>query len=71
MAPTSPSLAATHPVDAAALDAYLAQNLDGYAGPVRIERFSGGQSNPTYRLDTPDRSYVMRCKPGSKASKAR
>ena len=67
MAPTSPSLAATHPVDAAALDAYLAQHLDGYAGPVRIERFSGGQSNPTYRLDTPERSYVMRSKPGPAA----
>ncbi len=67
MAPTSPSLAATHSVDTAALDAYLAQHLEGYAGPLRIERFSGGQSNPTYRLDTPERSYVMRSKPGPAA----
>src|SRR5690606_34914730 len=26
--------------------------------------FKGGQSNPTYKLSTPARSYVMRSKPG-------
>jgi aminoglycoside phosphotransferase (APT) family kinase protein len=29
-----------------------------------VEMFKGGQSNPTYKLITPARSYVMRAKPG-------
>lgn len=50
-------------VDADALARYLVEHLNGFRGPLRIERFKGGQSNPTYRLDTPDGSYVMRTKP--------
>jgi len=38
----------------------------GYAGPLIVQQFKGGQSNPTYRLDTPGRSYVMRRKPFGK-----
>jgi aminoglycoside phosphotransferase (APT) family kinase protein len=38
--------------------------LPGYAGPLQIEKFAGGQSNPTYKLITPHRVYVMRAKPG-------
>ena len=33
------------------------------AGPLAYSKFAGGQSNPTYRLDTPARSYVLRRKP--------
>jgi aminoglycoside phosphotransferase (APT) family kinase protein len=51
-------------VDIGALDAYLARHLVGYAGPLQVERFKGGQSNPTFRLVTPERSFVMRSKPG-------
>jgi aminoglycoside phosphotransferase (APT) family kinase protein len=29
-----------------------------------VEQFKGGQSNPTYKLVTPARAYVMRSKPG-------
>jgi len=54
----------TLPFDAAALQAYLAQHLPGFEGPVHIEQFKGGQSNPTYRLSTPGQRYVMRSKPG-------
>ena len=50
--------------DIAALERYLSAHLPGYAGPLRVEQFEGGQSNPTYRLDTPAISYVMRTKPG-------
>ncbi len=50
--------------DVAALTAWLEQNLDGFAGPLRVESFKGGQSNPTYKLITPHRNYVMRAKPG-------
>ena len=53
-----------HAFDTGALSAWLAQHLDGFAGPVAVEMFKGGQSNPTYLLKTPGKSYVMRCKPG-------
>jgi aminoglycoside phosphotransferase (APT) family kinase protein len=52
-----------HAVDLGALQAHLSRHLDGFAGPLTVERFSGGQSNPTYRLVSPGRSYVMRSKP--------
>ncbi len=51
-------------VDEEALAAYLNEHLDGFKGPLTLEIFKGGQSNPTYKLMTPGRSYVMRAKPG-------
>jgi aminoglycoside phosphotransferase (APT) family kinase protein len=51
----------------AALERYLRENIDGFNGPIRIERCGGGRSNPTYVLHTPDKSYVMRTKPGPQA----
>jgi aminoglycoside phosphotransferase (APT) family kinase protein len=53
-----------HKFDAAVLEAWLAKNIDGFNGPLTVEMFKGGQSNPTYKLNTPSRSYVMRAKPG-------
>ncbi|RZI78268.1 MAG: phosphotransferase family protein [Variovorax sp.] len=53
-----------HAFDIAALTAWLQQNLEGFEGPLTVEMFKGGQSNPTYKLLTPKRSYVMRAKPG-------
>ncbi len=53
-----------HILDAVALDHWLRSNLPGYVGPLTLEMFKGGQSNPTYKLNTPARSYVMRAKPG-------
>ena len=50
--------------DLSALTAYLEQHLTGFEGPVTAEIFKGGQSNPTYKLITPNKSYVMRAKPG-------
>ena len=35
-------------MDAEALAAWLAREIDGFAGPLTIEQFKGGQSNPTY-----------------------
>jgi aminoglycoside phosphotransferase (APT) family kinase protein len=55
---------AAHAFDVAALQAWLEKNLDGFTGPLSVEAFKGGQSNPTYKLITPSRSYVMRAKPG-------
>ncbi|WP_288254310.1 phosphotransferase [uncultured Hydrogenophaga sp.] len=53
-----------HAFDVAALERWLAPRLDGFAGPLTVEMFKGGQSNPTYKLITPQRAYVMRAKPG-------
>ncbi len=53
-----------HAFDVSALTAWLEKNLDGFKGPLTVESFKGGQSNPTYKLITPQCSYVMRAKPG-------
>jgi aminoglycoside phosphotransferase (APT) family kinase protein len=53
-----------HAFDTAALSAWLAVHVAGFAGPLTVEMFNGGQSNPTYKLITPAQTYVMRAKPG-------
>jgi aminoglycoside phosphotransferase (APT) family kinase protein len=57
-------LTGAHAFDIVALQAYLQQHLPGFAGPLTVEQFKGGQSNPTYKLVTPQASYAMRSKPG-------
>jgi len=57
-------VAESHAFDIAALQAHLEARLPGFAGPLTVEQFKGGQSNPTYKLVTPTQSYVMRSKPG-------
>ena len=52
--------------DETALSRWMAQNIDGFAGGLTVEQFKGGQSNPTYRLRTPEKSYVLRRKPPGK-----
>jgi aminoglycoside phosphotransferase (APT) family kinase protein len=46
-----------------ALDAWMRDHVTDYAGPLSVEQFKGGQSNPTYKLITPSRTYVLRRKP--------
>ena len=53
----------SHRFDEGALDRWMAANVDGYGGPLEVRQFKGGQSNPTYQLITPGRTYVMRRKP--------
>ena len=53
-----------HRFDTAALEHWLGQHMAGFEGPLQVEMFKGGQSNPTYKLNTPNASYVMRAKPG-------
>jgi aminoglycoside phosphotransferase (APT) family kinase protein len=50
-------------IDAARLAAYLQARLPDFAGPLVVRQFKGGQSNPTYLLETPARRYVLRRKP--------
>jgi aminoglycoside phosphotransferase (APT) family kinase protein len=60
-------VAEQHAFDVAVLERYLVAHLPGFAGPLAVEQFKGGQSNPTYKLLTPARAYVMRAKPGPSA----
>ncbi len=53
-------------LDAARLEQYLAAQIDRFDGPLTISQFKGGQSNPTYLLQTPGRRYVLRRKPPGK-----
>lgn len=53
-----------HSFDIAVLQEWLSANLTGFQGPLSVEMFKGGQSNPTYKLITPTKNYVMRAKPG-------
>ncbi len=55
-----------HRLDEAALHAWLAANVEDYTGPLTLNQFKGGQSNPTYQLVTPTRKYVLRKKPSGK-----
>jgi len=56
-----------HRFDVGRLADHLASALPGFAGPLEVKQFQGGQSNPTYLLTTPAASYVMRSKPGPAA----
>lgn len=50
-------------VDTAALERWLADHVADFAGPATLRQFKGGQSNPTYLVETPARRYVLRRKP--------
>jgi aminoglycoside phosphotransferase (APT) family kinase protein len=50
-------------LDEAAVEEYLREQVPAIRGPLAVERLSGGQSNPTYRLRADDRSYVLRKQP--------
>lgn len=74
MAPTPPSGAGpvreAHRLDETKLDAWMRQNVPGYAGDLQVRKFEGGQSNPTYWLADQERAYVLRKKPPGKLLKS-
>jgi len=55
--------------DVAALEAWMAASVAGFRGPLTVEQFSGGQSNPTFKLTAPSGRYVMRRKPPGRVLK--
>jgi aminoglycoside phosphotransferase (APT) family kinase protein len=59
-------VADAHRFDVAALERYLDAHVPGFRGPVQVEQFRGGQSNPTFKLVTPGHTYVLRRKPPGK-----
>jgi aminoglycoside phosphotransferase (APT) family kinase protein len=52
--------------DVGRLEPYLRDHVEGFAGPITVQQFKGGQSNPTYLIETPARRYVLRRKPPGK-----
>lgn len=58
-----PAAATSSELDLSRLQPWLAAHVDGCSGPITVTKFSGGQSNPTYRIDASGRSYVLRRKP--------
>ena len=57
---------AAHRLDAARIARWLEAEVAGFRGPLSIEPFKGGQSNPTYKLSAPSGRYVLRRKPAGK-----
>lgn len=50
-------------LDEAKLTQWFEANVEGFAGPLSVSKFKGGQSNPTYKIETPGGNYVLRRKP--------
>jgi len=55
-----------HRIDEASLARWMQDHVEGFQGPLKVLQFRGGQSNPTYKLATPGRAYVMRRRPFGK-----
>ena len=55
-----------HRFDVDALEKWMEREVPGFTGPLCVEQFKGGQSNPTYKLIGPKRTYVLRRKPPGK-----
>ena len=52
--------------DTARLHAWMQTHIAGFAGPIEVRQFAGGQSNPTFLVQSPSRRYVLRRKPPGK-----
>jgi len=50
-------------LEEAALASWMEAHVEGFRGPLAVSKFKGGQSNPTYRLQSPSGAYVLRRKP--------
>jgi len=61
----SVSAAGRHRLDTGALEALLRDR--GFSGPLAVEQFEGGQSNPTYLITGKSGRLVLRAKPGPAA----
>jgi len=59
-----------HSFEPASLEEYMRSHVEGFHGPLSVRQFKGGQSNPTYLLESPSGRYVMRRKPPGKLLKS-
>ena len=65
---TAPSLFPDVEGNAALLQAWLQDRLEGFGGVMEVERLHGGRSNPGWRLRTAHRDCVLRARPGPRAN---
>ena len=65
-APVLVEVREAHAFDTARLDTWLADRLDGFGGGLRVRQFEGGQSNPTFLIESAARRVVLRKKPPGK-----
>ena len=59
-----------HRFDEMRLQDFMANHVEGFKGPIEVEQFKGGQSNPTYRITARSGKYVLRRKPPGKLLKS-
>lgn len=52
-----------HEFDQEALRRFLAERADGFDGEIAVRQFEGGQSNPTFLIESGGREYVLRKQP--------
>src|SRR5271154_7087757 len=57
---------AQHTFDTARLAEWMRAHIEGFSSPIDVQQFAGGQSNPTFLVQSPDRRYVLRRKPPGK-----
>lgn len=50
-------------LDEGRLAQWFEANVEGFAGPLAVRKFKGGQSNPTYKIEAASGNYVLRRKP--------
>lgn len=58
------------PDNLAALTTYLEAHVTGFKGPMTLEKFVGGQSNPTFKVSAQSGTYVLRKQPSGKLLKS-
>ena len=63
-------MTATSQLDANLLSEYLSQTIADFSGAIDITKFDGGQSNPTFKITTTERSFVLRKQPPGKLLKS-
>jgi aminoglycoside phosphotransferase (APT) family kinase protein len=64
--PGATLVAPIHAFDPDALAAYIGMHVGPCTGPLEVEQFQGGQSNPTYRITAGSARYILRRKPPGK-----
>lgn len=57
-------------IDLDTLSNYLEANVAGFIGPITLEKFAGGQSNPTFKVTAGSGVYVLRRQPPGKLLKS-
>jgi len=56
--------------DVGRLQDYMTSHVEGFHGPLQVRQFRGGQSNPTYLLESGSGRYVLRRKPPGRLLKS-